>query len=121
MTTHDIANRYYQLATQGQWAAIREELHDENIICQEPEKVAAWGQAVTILGREAIKAKSEANDAMIETIHSQYCGQPIVAGSFFSLVLKRDVTFKNKPRMAKEEVCVFEVKDGKIISERFFF
>ncbi len=86
MTTQDIANRYYQLATQGKWAEIREELHDENIICNEPEKVAAWGQAVTITGREAIKAKSEANDAMIETTHSQYCGQPIVAATFFSLV-----------------------------------
>jgi hypothetical protein len=31
-----------------------------------------------------------------------------------------DVTMKARGRMKLEEVCVYEVKDGKIASERFF-
>jgi limonene-1,2-epoxide hydrolase len=33
----------------------------------------------------------------------------------------RDVTFKGKPRMQLDEVAVFEVKDGKIVLEQFFY
>jgi ketosteroid isomerase-like protein len=32
-----------------------------------------------------------------------------------------DVTMKGFGRMNMDEVCVFEVKDGKIVSEQFFF
>jgi len=32
-----------------------------------------------------------------------------------------DATMKGMGRMKLEEICVFEVKDGKIISEQFFY
>jgi hypothetical protein len=32
-----------------------------------------------------------------------------------------DVTFKERGRQQMEELCVFEVKDGKIINEQFFY
>jgi ketosteroid isomerase-like protein len=32
-----------------------------------------------------------------------------------------DVTMKGGQRMKMDEVCVFKVKDGKIVSEEFFF
>jgi hypothetical protein len=121
MTTQEVANRYYELACQSKWLEIQDELHDDNVICQEPEHVASRGVQVMTKGREAVKAKSIANRGMIETIHSQYCSEPIVGGNFFSVVLKRDVTFKNKPRMELEEICVFQVAEGKIISEQFFY
>jgi len=35
--------------------------------------------------------------------------------------LKRDVSFKNMPRRLMVEACVFEVKDGKIVLEQFFY
>ena len=121
MTTQDIANRYYELATQSKWTEIQDELHDEKVLCQEPEHVASRGVQVMTVGREAVKAKSIANREMIETIHSQYCSEPLVAGNFFSIALKRDVTFKNRPRTNLEEICVFRVTDGKIVSEQFFY
>jgi hypothetical protein len=121
MTTQEAANRYYELATQSKWTEIQDELHDDTVICQEPEHVASRGVQVMTEGREAVKAKSIANREMIETIHSQYCSEPIVAGNFFSVALKRDVTFKNKPRMKLEEICVFQVTEGKIVSEQFFY
>ena len=121
MTTQEIANRYYELATQSKWTEIQDELHDDTVICQEPAHVELRGLPVITEGREAVKAKSIANRNMIETIHSQYCSEPLVAGNFFSVVLKRDVTFKNRPRMTLEELCVFQVTEDKIVSEQFFY
>ncbi|MDR3714270.1 MAG: hypothetical protein P4L51_15740 [Puia sp.] len=121
MTTQEVANRYYELACQHKWMEILDEFHDDDVICREPEHAAARGVQVVTKGREANRAKSLANREMIETIHSQYCSEPMVAGNFFSLVLKRDVTFKNRPRMKLEEVCVFQVADGKIVLEQFFY
>jgi ketosteroid isomerase-like protein len=72
-------------------------------------------------GKKDVKAKSLANREMIEAIHSQYCSEPVVAGNFFSVSLKRDVSFKNKSRMELEEIAVLQVRDGKIVSEQFYF
>ena len=121
MTTQEIANRYYELASQSKWIEIQDELHDENVLCQEPEHVALRGIQTLTRGKEAVKAKSIANREMIETIHDQFCSEPIVAGDFFSVALKRDVSFKNKPRMKLEEIGLFQVKGGKIVSEQFLY
>ena len=121
MTTQEVANRYYELACVSKWTEIQDELYDDNVICQEPEHAALRGVQVMTIGRDAVKAKSIANREMIETLHSQYCSEPIVAGNFFSLALKREVTFRNKPRMKAEEICVFQVGEGKIVSEQFFY
>ena len=121
MTTQEVANRYYELANQNKWIEIQEEFHDDNVISQEPEHVASRGIPVMIKGREAVRAKTMSNRETIEAIYSQYCGEPVVAGNFFSLALKRDVAYKGRPRVQLEELCVFEVKEGKIVSEQFFY
>jgi hypothetical protein len=121
MTTQEVADRYYELASQSKWTDIQDEFHDDNVISQEPEHVASRGLQVMVNGYRAVKAKSTASRELIETIHSQYCSEPIVAGNFFSVTLKRDVTFKNRPRMNLEEICVFQVTEGKIVLEQFFY
>jgi hypothetical protein len=121
MTTQEVASRYYELAGQNKWLEIQDEFHDDTVISQEPEHAAARGVQVMTKGREAVKVKTNANREMIDTIHSQYCSEPLVAGNFFSVVLKRDVTFKNRPRMSLEEICVFQVREGKIVLEQFFY
>ena len=121
MTTQEVANRYYELAHQSQWLEIQNELHDDQVLQQEPEHAALRGVQVITKGREAVRAKTLANRDMIETIHSQYCSQPLVGNNFFSIALKRDITFKGKPRMNMEEICVFQVREGKIVSEQFFY
>jgi len=120
-TTQAIADRYYELASQSRWTEIQEELHHDAVICQEPAHAAARGVQVITEGKEALMAKSAHNRSMIETIHEQFCSVPQVAGDFFSIVLKRDITFKNRPRTQVEEIGVMHVKDGKIIHEQFFY
>lgn len=121
MTTQEVANRYYELATQNKWVEIQDGLYHDDVTCREPDHAASKGLAVLTQGKEAVKAKGAARRAMIETLHSRYCSEPIVAGAFFSLVLKSDLTFKNMPRIQTEEIGVFQVRDGKVVSEQFFY
>src|SRR5580658_8018665 len=104
MTVQEVANRYYQLACQGKWLVVIDELHDTNVVCQEPVAAAAKGMQVPLMtkGKEAVIAKNMGNLLMIEILHSEYCGEPIVGGDYFSVTLKRDVTYKGRPRMIFE-------------------
>lgn len=121
MTTQEIAARYHEMANQRKFIEIQDMLYDENVVCQEPEKAASMGMAILTNGREAVKAKGIARRATIETVHSYTCCEPIVAGEYFSVVLKQEVTFKGKPRITLEEVGVFHVMNGKVIKEQFFY
>jgi len=121
MTTHEAAARYQELASQRKFIEIQDTLYHEDVVCQEPEKAASMGMAVFTHGREAVKAKGIARRATIETAHTYIVSDPIVAGEFFSVVLKQDVTFKGKPRMTLEEIGIFHVIDGKIVKEQFFY
>jgi hypothetical protein len=121
MTTQEVAIQYYALANQGKWDEIQDEFFAADVVNKEPDHVTALGATVLTRGLEAVKAKSKARREMIETIHSGSCSEPMVAGSFFTVAMNRDVSFKGKPRMQLEEIIVFQVKDGKIISEEFFY
>ena len=121
MTTQEIATRYQEMMNQRKFIEIQDTLYHEDVVCQEPEKAASMGMPVFTNGREAVKAKGVARRAMIETSHSYTCSEPIVAGEFFSVVLKQEVTFKGKPRITLEEIGVFHVRDGKVVKEQFFY
>ncbi|OQP53450.1 hypothetical protein A4H97_23685 [Niastella yeongjuensis] len=121
MTTQEAAARYHELANQRKFIEIQDSLYDENVVCQEPEKAAAMGMAILTHGLEGVKAKGIARRAAMETLHSYTCSEPIVAGEFFSVVLKQEVTFKGKPRMSLEEVGIFQVTNNKIVKEQFFY
>jgi hypothetical protein len=121
MTTQQVADRYYQLGQENKWSVIVDELYSQDIINREPAHAAAMGIPTLTTGLDAVKAKSAARREMIETLHSQYCSAPVAGGTFFSVAMGRDITFKGRPRMNLEEIAVFEVKDGMIVSEQFFY
>ncbi|MFL5745046.1 MAG: SnoaL-like domain-containing protein [Niastella sp.] len=121
MTTQEAAAFYHEMANQRKFIEIQDALYDENVVCQESEKATSMGLAIFTNGLEAVKAKGVARRAAIETVHSYTCSEPIVAGEFFSVVLKQEVTFKGKPRISLEEIGVFHVKNDKIIKEQFFY
>lgn len=121
MTTQEVAARYYELACQNKWNEIHETFHDENIVSREPEQGVPAGIEPITRGKAAVKAKSDNHRAMIETMHSRQISEPLVADNFFTVALKRDVTYKGRPRTLSEEIAVIEVKNGKIVSETFFY
>ena len=121
MTTKQVANRYYELFNQGKSAQIVEELYGQNVVNREPEHAISLGIPTVTKGLDAVKAKAKAGAERIEQVHSFFCTEPLVAGNFFTATMGRELTLKAGPRIAREEVAVFEVKDGKIVLEQFFY
>ena len=57
---------------------------------------------------------------MAEEVHDWKVSDPLIADGYFSCTMMNDVTLKGIGRIQSTELCVYEVKDGKIVSERFF-
>ena len=120
MTTKDVANRFNELAQTGQWGKIQEELYADNAVSIEPPHAAAMGMS-NAEGLEAIKQKGEAFNSMVEEMHGGYSTEPVIAGNHFSVAMGMDITMKGMGRSKMDEIAVYEVRNGKIVKEQFFF
>jgi hypothetical protein len=118
MTTQEIASRLYELCEQGQSDIAHNELYAAD--CTSTEK-NMQGALETITGLDAIRAKNKQFQTMIEEMHGGYTKDPSVFGNFIFMEMGMDATMKGMGRMDMKEMCEYEVKDGKIISERFFY
>lgn len=119
MTTQEVANRFHELAQSGQWDQIQNELYATNAVSIEMEGMPGAPQKVE--GMDAIKGKLKHMMDNTEQFHGGYCSAPLVAGRFFTVAMGMDVTMKERGRMNMEEIAVYEVKDGKIVKEQFFY
>ena len=118
MTTQDVANRFHELSQSGQWNQIQEELFADNAVSIEPENSPGLK---TVEGIEAIKQKGKQFEESVEEMHGGYTSEPLVAGNHFTVAMGMDVTMKGMGRMKMDEIAVYEVKDGKIVKEQFFY
>jgi hypothetical protein len=118
MTTQDVANRFNELAQTGQWDHIQNELYADDAASIEPEHAQGLK---SVKGMEAIRQKGKQFAEMTEEVHGGYSNAPQVAGNHFSVAMGMDVTMKGMGRMKMDEIAVYEVKDGKIVKEQFFF
>ncbi len=118
MTTQDVANRFNELAQTGQWNIIQDELYSNDAVSIEPDHSPGLKRAE---GLEAIREKGKKFGEMVEEMHGGYSKTPEVAGTHFSLAMGMDVTMKGMGRMKMDEIAVYEVKDGKIVKEQFFY
>jgi len=57
----------------------------------------------------------------IEEAHGGTVGEPVVAGNHFVVPMTSDVTFKNGGRVNMEELCMYQVADGKIKKASFHY
>jgi hypothetical protein len=118
MTTQEVANRFNELAQTGQWDKIQDELFAENAVSIEPPHSQGTQSAE---GLPAIKEKGKQFSTMVEEMYGGYSNEPQVAGNFFAIAMGMDCKMKGMDRMKMDEIAVYEVKDGKIVKEQFFF
>ncbi len=71
-------------------------------------------------GLPAIIEKGHKFESMVEQMHRLTVSDPIVASNSFACIMRMDMTMKGKERMDMTELCVYQLKDGKIVSEEFF-
>ncbi|HZY79363.1 MAG TPA: SnoaL-like domain-containing protein [Cyclobacteriaceae bacterium] len=117
MTTKQVATRLVELCRQGKIMEAQKELYGESIVSIEPEKAPVRSAK----GLKAVTEKGVQFAAMIEQHHGGNISDPIVYGNHFSIGWAMDVTMKGAGRMNMEEICVYEVNDGKIVHEQFYF
>ncbi|MEM6843064.1 MAG: nuclear transport factor 2 family protein [Bacteroidota bacterium] len=119
MSTQEIANQWAEYCRQGQWGKAQEELYDANCVSLEMEGAQVSSQKTE--GLEAIRKKEQQWSNMVEEFHGIEIEGPIVAGDHFTASMKMDITMQGRPRNTDEEVGVFRVENGKIVSEQFFY
>lgn len=118
MTTKEIAGRFDELARQEKWFEIQDELFSDDITSTDPVGSPYFGYAE---GRAAVRAKGEAFTKTIRDVHHLYTGSPVVCGDHFVVSREVDVTAEGFGRVRIDQLMLYRVRDGKIISEQFFY
>lgn len=117
MTTKEIANRLAELCRKGEWEKAQKELYADNAVSIEPMATPAFEKETK--GLKAIIEKGKKFDDMVQDYHSLNISEPLVTDNCIAFVLSMDLTMKGRPREQMSEVCVYDLKDGKIVSEQF--
>jgi limonene-1,2-epoxide hydrolase len=118
MSTQQIAARLAELCNKGEFEAAQKELFANDAVSVEQHE--SPGVPKETRGLEAIIEKGHHWASTLEKVHEYSASKPLVAGDAIAMTLAMDVTMKGRGRMKLQEVCVYEVKNGKIASERFF-
>jgi len=120
MNTQQVANRLVELCRRGEFLKAQDELYANDAVSLEPEGAPA-GAMGNAKGLDAIREKGKAFDQTYETIHSITVSEPLIAGEYFSIMMGLDATWKQGGRYAMEEICVYRVRNGKVVLEQFFY
>ena len=118
MTTQEIASRFNELAQQEKWFEIQDELFADNVRSIDPPHSPYFGYAE---GKNPVRKKGEDFVKRIETVHRRYTTEPVVAGNHFAVGREVDITVQGFGRIQINEVMIYEVKDGQIVLEQFFY
>lgn len=118
MTTQEVADRFHELAQQEKWFEIQDEFFSKDVRSLEPEGSLYFGHAK---GKAAVRKKGEDFVSRIEAVHSLRTTPPIVAGNHFVVGREKDITVRPHGRIRINQVMLYEVRDGRIVLEQFFY
>tara|TARA_B100001765_G_C19499652_1_gene338599 strand:- start:467 stop:829 length:363 start_codon:yes stop_codon:yes gene_type:complete len=117
MDTQQIAETLVNQFNAGEEKKIYEELYSPDIVSVEH----SGGEFPRCEGMEDVMKKGQWWYENFE-IHSSSAEGPLVADDWFSVKFTMDTTHKaSGQRSEMSEIAVYQVKDGKIIYEEFFF
>lgn len=118
LTTQEVANRLVSLCREGKFVDAIQELYAPHVVSIEPEGGPGPSR---IEGFDKVISKSIEFGKSMEQVHSMVISDPVVADAFFSVGMHMDIDMAGIGRTKMEEVCVYEVKDGKIVRDQFFY
>ena len=116
--TREIAARFNELAQEGKWFEIQDAFFAEDVRSIDPENSPYFGYAE---GKEAVRKKGEDFVSRIEAGHRSYTSEPIVTGNHFAVVREVDITVRPHGRIQINQIMLYKVKDGQIVSEQFYY
>jgi len=111
---NEIANRLIALCTKLEFVEAYTELYAEDAVSIDPnyKNEPLKGLANLIEREKQFLARVE--------IHEIKISEPIYAGSYFSVVISMDFTVNGQGRKMLEEICIYKIENGKIVSQQFF-
>lgn len=118
MTTQEVASRFNELAHQEKWFEIQDELFADNVRSIDPPHSPYFGYAE---GKNPVRKKGEDFVKRIEAVHRTYTTEPVVSGNHFAVGREVDITVQGFGRIQINQVMLYEVKDGRIVLEQFFY
>ena len=118
MTTQQVALRFDELAQQEKWFEIQEEFFADNVKSVEPDGSPYFRNAE---GKEEVRKKAEGFVKKITAVHHVHTTKPVVAGNHFAVGREKDLTVEGHGRIRISQIMLYEVRDGKIILEKFFY
>jgi SnoaL-like protein len=114
MNIQQIAGEIVKLIREGKNKEAKGTFYADHIVCVE-------GNGDKLEGIEAIYQKSNDWAGQVSEVHSASVSEPMVAADHFALNIKMDISYKNGYRAVMDEIAVYEVNDGKIVFEQYFF
>jgi hypothetical protein len=118
MTTKEIADRLVELCRKGDFETAQSELFADDAVSIEQHSTPAFEKETK--GKQAIKEKGDKWNAMVTEVHDVEVSDALIATDSFACTIRMHVTMKEHGKVDMTELCVYGVKDGKIISEQFF-
>ena len=118
LTIQDVAARYHELAQQEKWFEIQDELFADHVRSIEPPTAKHLPNAE---GKAAVRKKGEDWVKRVEARHDSHTTQPIIGGNYFVVGRSTDITVQGLGRIQVSELMMYEVNDGKIVLEQFFY
>jgi ketosteroid isomerase-like protein len=118
MTTREVAARFNHLAQQEKWFEIQDELFADDVRSVEPPAATHLQNAA---GKEAVRKKAEDFVNRIEQVHRASTTAPVVAGNHFAVGREIETTVRGIGRISMDEVMLYEVRNGRIVLEQFFY
>ncbi len=117
MTTENIADRLVNLCRKGQNALAQVELYDDDIESIESQ-ISRYKKTK---GIKKVQKKTAMFYEMAQEIHKYELTDPIVVDNHFCFKLSIDVTLRGLGRVQVDELCIYHVKNEKIIKEEFYY
>ena len=119
MTTQEIADQLIALCREGKFVEAINTLYSPDIVSVEAG--APPGQSREVTGLAAVLGKADWWQSNHE-VHGLSIEGPLATGHHFTVRFTLDVTFKPTGRRhTMDELAIYQVKDGKIIREEFFY
>ncbi|GMN09581.1 hypothetical protein MTsPCn9_16240 [Croceitalea sp. MTPC9] len=117
MTTQEVANKLVSLCRENKYEDAYN-LYADDAVSIEMDGMP--GEKVT-KGKENIWNGYLKWAEGIEEMHGGSVGEPVVAANHFVVPMSMDATFKNQGRWAFDELCMYEVENGKIKKAQYFY
>lgn len=121
LTTREVAARFNELAQKEQWFEIQDELFADDVTSDEPDGSPYFQPSPYAQGKAAVRKKGEDWVAKVEGFHGAHTSEPVTGANHFAVGRMFDIDVKGYGRVKIEEIMMYEVKNGKIVSERFFY